>query len=163
MAASPFDIKTVLLAKHAQHVVVIHFPIALCIAGVVFDVLGRWFKKQPLLAAAYYNLMGAALFTLPAVITGILAWRWALEGQQLAGLLLLHLLAGSLSKRASVGRRDPAFQVAAEAGGHARELQPGARRVRGGHGDRHGAPRRLSERREWQLGEPLEGETGFGC
>ena len=96
MSTSPFDIKTVLLAKHAQHVVVIHFPIALCIAGVVFDVLGRWFKKQPLLAAAYYNLMGAALFTLPAVITGILAWRWALEGQRLAGLLL-HLLAGSLS------------------------------------------------------------------
>ena len=97
MSTSPFDIKTVLLAKHAQHVVVIHFPIALCIAGVVFDVLGRWFKKQPLLAAAYYNLMGAALFTLPAVITGILAWRWALEGQRLAGLLLLHLLGGSLS------------------------------------------------------------------
>jgi uncharacterized membrane protein len=97
MSTSPFDIKTVLLAKHAQHVVVIHFPIALYIAGVVFDVLGRSFKKQALLAAAYYNLMGAALFTLPAVITGILAWRWALEGQRLAGLLLLHLLGGSLS------------------------------------------------------------------
>jgi uncharacterized membrane protein len=97
MTASPFDIKTVLLAKHAQHVVVIHFPIALYIAGVLFDVLGRRSKNQRLLAAAYYNLMGAALFTLPAVITGILAWRWALEGQQLAGLLLLHLIGGSIT------------------------------------------------------------------
>jgi hypothetical protein len=29
MSASPFDIRPVLLAKHAQHVVLIHFPIAL--------------------------------------------------------------------------------------------------------------------------------------
>src|SRR5947209_4088446 len=28
---NPFDLKTVLLAKHAQHVVLIHFPIALFI------------------------------------------------------------------------------------------------------------------------------------
>ena len=30
---NPFDLKTVLLAKHAQHVVLIHFPIALFIAA----------------------------------------------------------------------------------------------------------------------------------
>jgi hypothetical protein len=30
----PFDIKAALLARHAQHVVLIHFPIALFIAGV---------------------------------------------------------------------------------------------------------------------------------
>jgi hypothetical protein len=29
MSVNPFDLKTVLLAKHAQHVVLIHFPIAL--------------------------------------------------------------------------------------------------------------------------------------
>jgi len=29
----PFDIKAALLSKHAQHVVLIHFPIALFIAG----------------------------------------------------------------------------------------------------------------------------------
>jgi hypothetical protein len=29
MSANPFDIKTAILAKHAQHVVLIHFPIAL--------------------------------------------------------------------------------------------------------------------------------------
>ena len=33
---SPFDLKTALLAKHAQHVVLIHFPIAPFIAAVAF-------------------------------------------------------------------------------------------------------------------------------
>jgi uncharacterized membrane protein len=34
---NPFDLKTVFMAKHAQHVVLIHFPIALFIAAVAFD------------------------------------------------------------------------------------------------------------------------------
>ncbi len=38
----PFDIKTVLFAKHAQHVVLIHFPIALFTVGVLFDFLAQW-------------------------------------------------------------------------------------------------------------------------
>jgi hypothetical protein len=38
---NPFDLRTILLAKHAQHVVLIHFPIALFISGVVFDLLSR--------------------------------------------------------------------------------------------------------------------------
>ena len=33
MSVNPFDLKTVLLAKHAQHVVLIHFPIALFTGG----------------------------------------------------------------------------------------------------------------------------------
>ena len=35
-----FDLKTALLAKHAQHVVLIHFPVALFIAAVAFDLTG---------------------------------------------------------------------------------------------------------------------------
>jgi uncharacterized membrane protein len=53
----PFDIKTVLFAKHAQHVVLIHFPIALFIVGVLFDFLGHW-KKHRLLAAAAFVRIG---------------------------------------------------------------------------------------------------------
>ena len=34
---NPFDLKSVLFARHAQHVVLIHFPIALFLAGVAFD------------------------------------------------------------------------------------------------------------------------------
>jgi uncharacterized membrane protein len=37
----PFDIKAALLATHAQHVVLIHFPIALFIGGVIFDFLAQ--------------------------------------------------------------------------------------------------------------------------
>jgi uncharacterized membrane protein len=93
----PFDIKTVLLAKHAQHVVLIHFPIALFIIGVLFDFLGQWKKQRLLAAAAYYNLLVAAIAIIPVVVTGILAWQWELEGQKLKGILLMHLVMGCLS------------------------------------------------------------------
>jgi uncharacterized membrane protein len=90
----PFDIKAALLAKHAQHVVLIHFPIALFIAGVAFDFLAQWTKRQFLAAAAYCNLLAAAVVTVPVLITGVLAWQWQLEGQRLKGILLMHLILG---------------------------------------------------------------------
>ena len=93
----PFDIKAALLAKHAQHVVLIHFPIALFIAGVAFDFLAQWRKRQFLAAAAYCNLLAAAVVTVPVIITGVLAWQWQLEGQRLKGVLLLHLVLGGAS------------------------------------------------------------------
>ena len=93
----PFDLKTVLLAKHAQHVVLIHFPIALFIIGVLFDFLAQWRKQLVLAAAAYYNLLVAAIATMPVVVTGILAWQWELEGQKLKGVLLMHLVMGCVS------------------------------------------------------------------
>jgi uncharacterized membrane protein len=97
MSANPFDIRTVLLAKHAQHVVLIHFPIALFIAAVAFDYLAQWTKNRTLTAAAYCNLLLAAVFTVPVVTTGLAAWQWALEGQKLKGILLMHLVLGCLS------------------------------------------------------------------
>ena len=93
----PFNITTVLLAKHAQHVVLIHFPIALFIIGVLFDFLAQWKKQRLLAAAAYYNLLVAAIATNPVVATGILAWQWELEGQKLKGILLTHLVMGCAS------------------------------------------------------------------
>ena len=92
---NPFDPKTVLLAKHAQHVVLIHFPIALFIVGVAFDVLGQWRKEALLAAAASYNFLVAALMTVPTMITGLLAWQWQLEGERLKGMLLQHLVLGA--------------------------------------------------------------------
>ena len=94
---NPFDPRTIFLAKHAQHVVLIHFPIALFITGVAFDAAARWTKRQILLAVADYNLIAAALVTFPVIATGLLAWRWALEGQHLKGILLLHLIFGCIS------------------------------------------------------------------
>jgi uncharacterized membrane protein len=93
----PFDIRTVVFAKHAQHVVLIHFPIALFIAGVAFDFLAQWRKQSVLAAAASCNLFAAALTTLPVVVSGVLAWQWALEGERLKGILLMHLVMGCAS------------------------------------------------------------------
>ena len=88
----PFDMKAALLARHAQHVVLIHFPIALFIASVGFDLAAQWTKRRGLAEAAYYNLLLAAISTVPVVATGILAWQFALEGQKLKGILLQHLV-----------------------------------------------------------------------
>lgn len=93
----PFDLKTLLLARHAQHVVLIHFPIALFITAVFFDFAARATAKRSLAEAAYYNLFVAALSTIPVIATGILAWQLQLEGQRLKGILLLHLLLAGLS------------------------------------------------------------------
>jgi uncharacterized membrane protein len=89
---NPFDLRTVFFAKHAQHVVLIHFPIALFITGVAFDVAAQWSKRQGLGAVADYNLIAAAIFTFPVIGSGLLAWQWALEGQRMKGILLLHLI-----------------------------------------------------------------------
>jgi uncharacterized membrane protein len=94
---NPFDIRAALVAKHAQHVVLIHFPIALFIAGVIFDFLAQRTKWRALADVAYYNLLGAAISVVPVVVTGLLAWQFQLEGQKLKGILLMHLVLGCTS------------------------------------------------------------------
>jgi uncharacterized membrane protein len=94
---NPFDLKTVLLAKHAQHVVLIHFTIALFITAVAFDLIAQWTKVRVLVQAAYCNLLAAAISTVPVLATGLLAWQFQLEGQKLKGILLLHLVLACVS------------------------------------------------------------------
>jgi uncharacterized membrane protein len=92
---NPFDLRAALLAKHAQHVVLVHFPIALFLSGTVFDLAARIFRR-PSFEVARWNFLAAAIMSLPTAATGILAWRWALEGQRVKGILLLHFwLAGA--------------------------------------------------------------------
>lgn len=97
MLVNPFDIKTAVLANHAQHVVLIHFPIALFTTAVAFDFLYQRTKSQALAAVAYFNLLLAAISTVPVLATGLVAWQWALEGQKLKGILLMHLVLGCIS------------------------------------------------------------------
>lgn len=97
MSVNPFDLKSALLAKHAQHVVLIHFPIALFISSVAFDLLASWKGSRSLAKAGYYNLIGAAITALAALVTGVLAWQLQLEGEKLRGNLLLHLSLGASS------------------------------------------------------------------
>ena len=88
---NPFDWRTVMFAKHAQHVVLVHFPIALLMTAVAFDVIARFTKRPELADVSYYNLVVAAFSTIPVVATGLLAWNFQLAGQKLKGILLLHL------------------------------------------------------------------------
>src|SRR5713101_9809964 len=91
---NPFDLKAALLAKHAQHVVLIHFPIALYLRGTLFDFVARVFRKPNFREVARRNFLFAAVMSIPTAATGILAWRWVSEGQHLKGILRLHLLLG---------------------------------------------------------------------
>lgn len=70
--ANPFDLRTVLLAKHAHHVVLIHFPIALFITGVGFDLRSRGRRESQLASAAYLNISLAAAMVIPT-LTGVAA------------------------------------------------------------------------------------------
>jgi uncharacterized membrane protein len=98
---NPFDPKSAVLAKHAQHVVLVHFPVALFLMGAACDFASRWTKnatkRATVAAAARLNLIAAAAFVLPTLATGIAAWQWQLAGQKLKGPLFLHLAMGSAS------------------------------------------------------------------
>jgi len=94
---NPWDLRSALLARHAQHVVLIHLPIALCLTGVIFDVAAAWTRRAEFSAVAYWNLTVAALAAIPSALTGLLAWQFELEGRTLKGILLLHLLLGCTS------------------------------------------------------------------
>jgi len=91
---SLFDPRTVLLAKHAQHVVLVHFPIALFITGTFFDLVGQRGRSQGLAIVAHYNFVMAATTAVPTFFTGLLAWKWALESGPFRGILLWHLAGG---------------------------------------------------------------------
>jgi uncharacterized membrane protein len=70
MSVNPFDIKTMLIARHAQHVVLIHFPIAVFTVAVAFDYCAHWTNNRPL----------SAVFTVPVVATGLIAWQFGPRG-----------------------------------------------------------------------------------
>jgi uncharacterized membrane protein len=88
---NPFDLKSVLLAKHAQHVALVHFPIALIFVGVAFDLLSLRKSNLALLRAAYYTVIAAAIAAVPTVATGIVAWQLQFEGKAPRGNLKLHM------------------------------------------------------------------------
>jgi len=98
--ASPFDLKSALLAKHAQHVVLVHFPIALTTAAIAFEWIAAWRpgpRTAALAEAAYWNLTAGAMMVTGTITSGLLAWQWQLEGTPLRGTLLLHALFGGAS------------------------------------------------------------------
>ena len=92
-----FDLKTLLFPDHAQHPLLVHFPIALFVISLFFDLIGYW-KKQPIFnQVGYYNQAAAAVMALPSLVTGILAWRIKYGGAPLQGVLLYHLVLAFLT------------------------------------------------------------------
>jgi uncharacterized membrane protein len=121
----PFDLQHTVLARHAQHVVLVHFPVALVVIALFFDLLALWHNSRALTAAAYYNLSIAAAAVFPTLISGLLAWRWQLEGAPLRGVLRLHLVLGTtsgvmilicwwVSRRTAADPSNRAFRLAVE-------------------------------------------------
>ena len=94
---NPFDLRAVLLAKHAQHVVLVHFPIALFMTGVGLDLLSRGKRDSQLASAAYLNISIAAVTVIPTALTGVMAWHFALDSMRIKGLLLFHVVAASIA------------------------------------------------------------------
>lgn len=78
---NPFDLQTALLAKHVQHVVLIHFPIALLITGSL-SISYRAGNEPHNSPGLRIRSMGAAVTAVPTVVTRLLAWLLALEGQR---------------------------------------------------------------------------------
>jgi len=87
-----FDLKTVLFAKHAQHIVMIHFPIALFFASGLFDLIAYRRKSPSLSSAAYYNLLAASVSSVLAVASGVIAWQIMYGGGIPKGIILFHLI-----------------------------------------------------------------------
>jgi uncharacterized membrane protein len=88
---NPFDLKSVFLARHAQHVAMVHFPIALIVVSLLFDLLSLRKQNLALLRAAYYTVIVAAISAVPTVATGILAWQLQFEGKAPRGDLKVHI------------------------------------------------------------------------
>ena len=61
------------------------------------DYFAHLTNNRPLAAAVYFNLLLAAVFTVPVVATSLIAWQLALEGQKLKGIPLMHLVLGCIT------------------------------------------------------------------
>jgi uncharacterized membrane protein len=81
--------------KEAFHPAIVHFPIALFIAGLVLDLFGLILRNKTLLFAGWYNLVLAALGTFGAIATGWLAL--VLLKVPVAGLIQQHIIMGALT------------------------------------------------------------------
>jgi len=108
----------------------VHFPVALFIISILFDLLALWRKDTGLASAAYLNLTIAAITSPIAVVTGFVAWQFAyggISGESFKGNLQLHLIAGiittlligvlwgmrSASKKKDAGLPTPAYLILA--------------------------------------------------
>ncbi len=79
-----------LLPRHSFHPLVVHFPVALYLFGVVLDFYGRWRRSDEIRRVAMWNLGFGALASLLAVPTGLAVWLRS--GYPLEGNVLNHFV-----------------------------------------------------------------------
>ena len=77
---------------HASHAMFIHFPVAFYIGALGFDVMSRvgHFPSAPLTAT--WLIMGAALMTIPAAITGLVDYFGMVAGSTKKRWATRHLI-----------------------------------------------------------------------
>jgi uncharacterized membrane protein len=85
-----------LFPKHADHPLIVHFPIGLFIVAMLFDFLAVFRKDRNLALAGYYNLGIAAITSIGSVGTGLLAWWFVFAHEPFTkdNNLLFHLILG---------------------------------------------------------------------
>lgn len=81
-----------LIPKNGYHPAIVHFPIALLIAGLLLDLAGLIRKDTRLLFAGWYNLVLGALTSLAALASGFLAM--SLMKLPFKGIIYEHMLYG---------------------------------------------------------------------
>ncbi len=79
-----------LIPKNGFHPAIVHFPIALFIAGLLLDFLGMVRKDKTLLYAGWYNIIFAAVTSFAGVASGLLAMT--LKKLTFQGLMMNHIL-----------------------------------------------------------------------
>jgi uncharacterized membrane protein len=78
-----------LIPKNGYHPAIVHFPIALLIAGLLLDLIGLITKRSNLLIAGWYNLVLGAITSVGALASGFLAMT--LMKLPYKGLIYTHL------------------------------------------------------------------------
>lgn len=86
----PKAIAAPLIPLHSFHPAVVHFPIALVVIGLLFEILGMINFDSKWKVAARLNLVFGAVSTAVAIPTGVIAWLR--NGYELKGSLLIHLI-----------------------------------------------------------------------
>lgn len=84
-----------MIPKNAFHPAIVHFPIALFIAGLILDALGLFKNDKTLLLAGWYNLIFAAVSAFGGIASGVMAMVF--KGYPLAGKVQNHLLLATIS------------------------------------------------------------------
>src|ERR687892_2797074 len=77
---------------HPSHPMFVHFPVALYLAVVVFDVMTRITPNPGLVLAATYLIVGAVLASVFAVTTGLVDWWGMVRGSSKRRIATRHLL-----------------------------------------------------------------------